>query len=177
MTDPRIAAVLARTIDVPDFPKPGIVFKDLMPAFADGATFAGIVELFVEALAGRPVDAVVAIEARGFILGAALAQRLGVGFVAVRKAGKLPRATVAESYALEYGEDRLEVHADALHAGQRVVLIDDVLATGGTAAAACRLIARTGAEVERALFLLELTFLNGRRNLGDLPCVSLVHVS
>lgn len=177
MTDPRIAQVLARTIDVPDFPKPGVVFKDLTPAFADAATFNGLVELFVEALAGRPIDAVVAIEARGFILGAALAQRLGVGFVPVRKAGKLPRATHAESYSLEYGDDRLELHADALQAGQRVVVIDDVLATGGTAAAAARLVERTGASVERFLFLLELGFLAGRSRLGDVPCSSLIRLA
>ncbi len=176
MSDPRIEAILARTVDVPDFPKPGIVFKDLTPVFADADAFRGMIELFAERLAGAKVDAIVGIEARGFILGAALANRLGVGFVPIRKAGKLPRQTIHESYALEYGEDRLEIHTDALSSGASVVLVDDVLATGGTAAASARLVQRTGATVVHASFLLELGFLGGRSRLAGFAVDSLVRV-
>jgi len=176
VSDPRIDAIIARTIDVPDFPKPGIVFKDLTPVFSDRQTFQDVVELFAEAMQGEIVEAVVGIEARGFILASALAVRLGVGFVPVRKPGKLPRETIRETYALEYGTDALEMHADALTQGARVVLVDDVLATGGTARAAADLIRRGGGDIARTIFLLEIGFLNGRSKLEDVSCHSLITV-
>lgn len=174
MTDPRLDAIVARTVDVPDFPKPGILFKDLTPVFADPTTFGFAVALFTEALEGESVDLVVGVEARGFILAAALANHLGVGFVPVRKPGKLPRATFRETYALEYGTDTLELHRDAIPSGAKVALVDDVLATGGTAAATARLLAQAGATTTRALFLLELGFLGGRAKLAGLDVRSLV---
>ncbi len=152
--------------DIPDFPSPGIVFKDITPLLLD----AGALDTAVGELAARvrdlEVDFVVAAEARGFILGAALARELGAGFVPARKPGKLPGETVSAEYALEYGVDALEVHADALAGGARVLVHDDLLATGGTARALCDLAADLGAEVVGCAFLLELCFLSGRRRLG-----------
>jgi adenine phosphoribosyltransferase len=151
---------------VPDFPKPGIVFKDLSPLLADGAAFGALVRDIGQRWQGR-VDAVAGIEARGFIFGAAVAHDLGLGFVPIRKAGKLPGDTIASAYSLEYGTAEVEVQADAFTAGARVLLIDDVLATGGTAAAACELIGRAGAVVAAAEFVVELGFLDGRARLAD----------
>ena len=148
--------------DVPDFPKPGIVFKDITPVLADAEAFNGAVEAMAAPWRGVVFDAVFAIEARGFILGAAMARALGVGFVPLRKPGKLPARTLAQEYALEYGSDRLEVHADAAVPGARVLLVDDVLATGGTLAAALALARTQGAMVVGASVLLELGFLDGR---------------
>ena len=160
--------VLARIRDVPDFPEPGIVFKDITPLLADPAAFAAVVSEF-SSLAGRlgPVDKIVGIEARGFILAAPVAVQLGVGFVPVRKEGKLPGATLQASYALEYGEATIEVVADAFAAGDRVLVIDDVLATGGTAEATIDLVRRAGAEVVGVAVLLELSFLAGRSRLAS----------
>jgi adenine phosphoribosyltransferase len=160
--------VLARIRDVPDFPEPGIVFKDITPLLADAGAFAAVVDAF--ASHGRssgvgPVDKVVGIEARGFILAAPVAVALGVGFVPVRKAGKLPGTTVTGSYALEYGEATIEVVTDAFAVGDRVLVIDDVLATGGTAEATVDLVRRAGAEVAGVSVLLELSFLPGRSRL------------
>ena len=153
--------------DVPDFPKPGITFKDITPLLADGATFAALVNAWARTHAG--VDLVAGIEARGFILAAPVATRLGVGFVPVRKEGKLPGRTTRTSYALEYGEATLEITTDAVSPGQRVLLVDDVLATGGTAAAAIELLERAGAQVVAVQMLMELTFLNGRDRLSGRP--------
>jgi adenine phosphoribosyltransferase len=161
-------------VDVPDFPKPGIVFKDITPVLAAPAAFAAVIELLAEHGAALHCDAVLAIESRGFILGAPLAQRLGLPLHLVRKRGKLPRAALSVRYELEYGFDHLEVHADALHKGGRYLIVDDVIATGGTAAAVASLVAQQGATVAACLFLIELTFLAGRAKLGDVPVVSLV---
>lgn len=148
--------------DVPDFPKPGILFKDITPVLADAVAFAGAIDAMAMPWRGHALDVVVAIEARGFILGAPLARALGIGFVPVRKPGKLPGRTLSQAYALEYGEDRLELHADALPAGARVLLVDDVLATGGTLAAARALLGQLQVELVGACVLIELAALNGR---------------
>lgn len=152
--------------DVPDFPQPGIVFKDLTPLLADVDAFRFTVDAIADHAEGLPVDKVVGIEARGFIFAAAVAYRLGAGFVPVRKPGKLPALVERVDYALEYGIDALEVHRDALGAGHRVLLADDVLATGGTAAAACELIERLGAEVVGCTLLMLLSFLDGGKRLA-----------
>jgi adenine phosphoribosyltransferase len=160
--------------DVPDFPKPGIVFKDIMPLLANPQAFHQAVEQLAEWAEPRKPDIVLGAEARGFITGGALAERIGCGFVAARKPGKLPWRTVSAKYALEYGFDALELHADAIGEGQRVLVHDDVLATGGTAAAKCELVERLGGEVVGALFLIELGFLNGRERLGSNDVHSLI---
>jgi adenine phosphoribosyltransferase len=152
-------------MDVPDFPKPGIVFKDLMPLFADGAAFARAMDSIVDHHGRTAFDIVAGIEARGFVIAAAVAYATGVGVVPVRKAGKLPRRTLSATYALEYGEATLEVHVDAFTAGQRVLVVDDVLATGGTAAATLGLIERAGGSVIGFSVLLELEFLGARERL------------
>ena len=151
--------------DVPDFPSPGILFRDITPLLLDPVAFGEVVRAFAELLEGRQVDAVAAIESRGFILGAPLAHALGCGFVPIRKVGKLPRQTVAREYALEYGTNQLEMHRDAILPGQQILLLDDVLATGGTARAAAELIREVGGTLVGAAFLIELTFLDGRRAL------------
>ena len=153
--------------DIPDFPKPGIVFKDISPVLADRDAFAAAIADMAAPWHATPPDAVAGIESRGFILGAALALTLGCGFVPVRKPGKLPAKTLALDYQLEYGSDRLEVHADALPSGARVLIVDDVLATGGTLRAATALLRRQGAEVVGADVLLELAFLGGRARWDD----------
>ena len=166
--------------DVPDYPEPGIVFKDITPLLADPAGFAAVVDEL--AAAGRDaegrvvVDKVVGMEARGFLFGAPVALALGVGFVPVRKAGKLPGATHAVCYALEYGEATLEVHCDAVAPGERVLLVDDVLATGGTIAATRELIAACGGQTAGVAVLMELSFLPGRETAGDVPITALAVV-
>jgi adenine phosphoribosyltransferase len=160
--------------DVPDFPKPGIVFKDIMPLLANAQAFHQAVEELAEWAEPRKPDIVLGAEARGFITGGALAERLGAGFVPARKPGKLPWRTVSAKYALEYGFDALELHADAIGKGQRVLVHDDVLATGGTAAAKCELVERLGGEVVGVLFLIELDFLHGRERLGAHDVHSLI---
>jgi adenine phosphoribosyltransferase len=147
--------------DVPDFPQPGIVFKDITPLLADAAAFREATEALARPFLDAGVTHVVAVESRGFIVGAPVAQRLGAGFVPVRKVGKLPFRTERVEYALEYGTDRLEIHADACGTGSRVLVVDDVLATGGTAAATCRLVERVGGAVVACTFLIELSFLPG----------------
>ncbi len=164
----------ARIRDVPDFPRPGIVFKDIMPLLADGEALRAAVDELAEWAAPRRPDVVLGAEARGFILGAALAYRLGCGFVAARKPGKLPWRTVAAKYALEYGFDSLEVHADAIVAGQRVVIHDDVLATGGTSKATVELVEQLGGEVVGLPFIIELEFLHGREKLTGYDVFSLL---
>jgi adenine phosphoribosyltransferase len=167
--------IKALIVDVPDFPKPGIVFKDITPVLAQPKAFAAVIELFAEHAAALRAEGVLAIESRGFIFGAPLAQRLGLPLQLVRKRGKLPRAAVTARYELEYGFDHLEMHADAVRAGGRYLIVDDVIATGGTAAAVAGLVAEQGATVAACLFLIELTFLHGRDKLPGLNIVSLIN--
>jgi adenine phosphoribosyltransferase len=151
--------------DIPDFPKPGVLFKDITPLLADPRAFRAAVEGLAECVDGRKVDLIGAAEARGFLFGTPLAMTLGVGFVPIRKPGKLPYDRVSRTYDLEYGSDTLEMHSDALHAGTRILLIDDVLATGGTMRACCELVRSTGAEIVACAFVLELSFLGGRERI------------
>ena len=160
--------------DIPDFPRPGVSFKDITPLLADPKAFGATVESMTEPYLGRGVDKVIGIEARGFIIAAPVALALGAGFVPVRKAGKLPWKVHAESYELEYGRDTLEVHQDALGPGDRVLIVDDVLATGGTAGAVAKMVDHMGAQPVGYSFILELAFLGGRGRLGDLDTFSLV---
>jgi adenine phosphoribosyltransferase len=175
-----VIELLPHIVDVPDWPKPGVVFKDIAPLLRDPAVFAQTIDRLAEPgrdPSGAPrVDKVVGIEARGFILAAPVALALGVGFVPVRKEGKLPRQTFGESYALEYGEAVLEVQQDAFTPGDRVLIVDDVLATGGTVAATARLVTRAGAVVTGVSVLMELGFLAGRQQLVELPVHSVVTV-
>jgi adenine phosphoribosyltransferase len=163
--------------DIPDFPKPGVVFKDISPLLDDHTAFTAVVQALADA--GRDesgatvVDKVIGMEARGFILAAPVALALGVGFVPVRKPGKLPAATYSVSYSLEYGDETLEMHVDALLPGERVLLVDDVLATGGTAAATIQLAEKCGATAHALAVLMELSFLHGRDALGALPVTAL----
>jgi adenine phosphoribosyltransferase len=160
--------------NVPDFPKPGIQFKDITPVLADARLFAGTIDLLTEKFSPGSVDAVVGIDARGFIFAAAAALKLKAGFVPVRKKGKLPFTTHEEDYALEYGSASIAMHTDALKPGARVLLVDDLLATGGTAAAASSLVKKLGAEILEISFLIELKFLNGREKLKNFPIRSIV---
>lgn len=159
--------------DIPDFPRPGIVFKDITPVLADGPALRWIVQRLAERYRGR-VDAVVGIESRGFLVGAPVAYELGIGLCIVRKPGKLPHDTHAVTYQLEYGSDALEIHRDTLPAGARVVVLDDLLATGGTAVATVELVAAAGGQVIECGFLIELGFLAGRARVAPTPCFSLV---
>ena len=160
--------------DIPDFPQPGVVFKDITPLLIDVEAFSTMVEALAEPLRDRGVTKILAVEARGFIPGAALAPVLGAGFVPVRKAGKLPAEVERTEYLLEYGTDVLEVHRDAIRPGERVVIVDDVLATGGTAAATVRLARSLGGDVVACSFVIELDFLNGRQQLPDVEVHRLV---
>ena len=160
--------------DIPDFPRPGVVFKDITPLLRDAEAYRFVVDALRDHFDGRGVTKVLGIEARGLILAAPVAYLLGAGFVPVRKAGKLPWEIEREEYALEYGTDLLEVHRDAVEAGERVAVVDDVLATGGTAAAAVRLVERLGAVVVGLGLVVELAFLDGRQKLGDLDVLSLI---
>lgn len=157
---------------IPDFPKPGILFYDVTTLLRDPDGFRDTIDAMAAPYEKGSIDLIAGIESRGFILGAAMADRLGAGFVPIRKKGKLPGSTLRESYALEYGTDSLEVHDDAIQKGQRVLVVDDLLATGGTAEAVLKLMRRVGADVRGLAFLVELDFLNGRQRLGDEP----VHV-
>jgi adenine phosphoribosyltransferase len=161
--------------DVPDFPEPGIVFKDIMPLLADPSSLQDALDLLAEWVEPRKPDVILGAEARGFILGAALACKLGCGFVAARRPGKLPWKTVSATYALEYGENSLELHADAIADGQRVLVHDDVLATGGTARAICDLASQLGGEIVGVAFVIELDFLDGRKQLDGYDVESLIH--
>ncbi len=173
----EVARLVAdQVIDVPDFPQPGIVFKDLTPLFAHGKAFASTIDTIVALHGQDAFDVVAGIEARGFMIAAAVAYAAGVGVVPVRKAGKLPRQTVRETYALEYGEATLELHTDAFIASQRVLVVDDVLATGGTAQATMRLVEAAGGVVIGFTVLLELAFLDGRSRLGARPVHALLTV-
>jgi adenine phosphoribosyltransferase len=160
--------------DVPDFPKDGVVFKDITPLLADPEAFSTIVDTIVVHFGRGNIDKVVGIEARGFIVAAPVAYHFNAGFVPVRKAGKLPWKSESEDYELEYGTETLEIHTDALEPGERVLIVDDVLATGGTAQATARLVERLGGKVVGIACLIELTFLSGRDKLGDLDFFSLI---
>jgi adenine phosphoribosyltransferase len=155
--------------NVPDFPRAGIIFKDITPLLSDGALFKESIDLFLNACEPLKPDKIVGIDARGFLFGSAVAYQLGVGFVPVRKKGKLPYQTKEASYTLEYGEATVEMHVDAIAPGERIVLVDDLLATGGTSAAAAKLITQAGGNLLAALFLIELEFLSGRRHLAPVP--------
>jgi len=158
--------------DVPGYPKDGIIFRDITPLLARKDLFREVVDMMSKSWSAEPPDLVAAIEARGFIPGAAMAVKLNAGFVPIRKTGKLPWKTIGEGYQLEYGTDQLEVHSDAVEAGQRVLIVDDVLATGGTAAAAVRLITKLGGNVIGVQVLIELVDLDGRKRLPDVKVVS-----
>jgi adenine phosphoribosyltransferase len=172
--DERIRRVMSRIRDVPDFPKPGILFKDVTPLIGDGPSFRIVTDLLAEKFAARKPELIVGIESRGFIFGAALAERLGVGFVPVRKPGKLPYKTTRETYSLEYGTDALEMHEDAVEK-RHCLIVDDLLATGGTAAATARLVERLGGIVDSFAFVIELDFLKGRQRLGGKQIHALIH--
>lgn len=168
-------ADIERTIrNVPDFPQPGIQFKDITPVLADARLFAGAIDLLTENFKPGSVDAVVGIDARGFIFAAAAAVRLQAGFVPVRKKGKLPYKTIEQDYALEYGHATVAIHTDAIKPGSRVLLVDDLLATGGTSAAAVALVQKLGGKILEAGFLIELKFLKGREKLAGIPIRSIV---
>jgi len=160
--------------DVPDFPKKGIVFKDITPVLSNSKAFREVVDALAARYRGRGIAKIVAIESRGFLFGAPLAYALGAGLTIVRKPGKLPYQSVREEYALEYGKDSLEMHVDAIAKGDRVLVVDDLLATGGTAEAVGRLVTRQGGEVVEFAFVVELAFLNGRKRLGEGRVFSLI---
>ena len=163
--------------DIPDFPSPGIIFKDITPVLQDPRAFQEVMDALYEQVEPMGADVIVGIESRGFIFGAPLALRMKKGFVPIRKVGKLPYQTLREDYDLEYGTNSVEVHADAVAAGQRVVIVDDLLATGGTASAAARLIEKLGGVVVGFAFVIELDFLHGRPVLGGAPVAALINYS
>jgi adenine phosphoribosyltransferase len=162
-------------VSIPDFPQPGILFRDITPITEDPAAFAAACDGLADLVATVPCDRLAAVESRGFVFGGPLALRRGCGLMLVRKAGKLPRAVLSEQYALEYGTATLEIHDGSLRPGEKVIVLDDLLATGGTAAATGRLVRQCGAEVAAYLFLVELAGLDGRAHLDDAPVFSLVH--
>jgi adenine phosphoribosyltransferase len=164
-TNPRVEALKSAIRDVPDFPKKGIVFKDITTLLKDARAFREAMDLFTDLCRSARPQTIVAIESRGFILGSVLADRLGAGFVPIRKKGKLPAGKIAHTYDLEYGTDCVEIHEDALRRGERALVVDDVIATGGTARAAGQLVRQLGAELAGYAFLVELTFLKGRDTL------------
>jgi adenine phosphoribosyltransferase len=170
-----VDSLKARIRDVPDFPEPGVLFKDIMPLLADPACLHEVTDLIADWAEPRKPDVILGAEARGFILGATVAYKLGCGFVAARRPGKLPWKTVSATYALEYGENSLELHADAITSGQRVLVHDDVLATGGTARAICDLAEQLGGEIVGVAFVIELDFLEGAKQLEGRDVHSLIH--
>lgn len=174
MSDARIELLRSSIRDVPDFPKEGILFRDITPLLADVEAFRASIQLMAERLDGQPVEAVIGIESRGFMFGAALADKLGVGFVPVRKPGKLPAATYRVEYDLEYGTDAVEIHQDALSPGDRVVVVDDLIATGGTAQATAELVKRCGAEVAAFVFVIHLASLGGTEKLAPHRVITLL---
>ena len=172
MVSDSIEELRSAVRDVPDFPKAGIVFKDITPILSNGALFRASVDLFLERCRDKAIDKVVGIDARGFLFGSAVAYELGIGFVPLRKKGRLPFKTQSAKYSLEYGEAEMELHVDAIEPGERIVLIDDLLATGGTSASAVTLIKKVGGVLIEAQFLIELEFLNGRQKLAPVPVAS-----
>jgi adenine phosphoribosyltransferase len=165
----KVEKLRAAVRDVPDFPKRGIVFKDITPVLSDPVLFRASIDLFLERCRGLKIDKIVGIDARGFLFGSAVAYELGVGFVPIRKRGKLPYRTEIAKYSLEYGDAEMEMHVDAMSAGERIVLVDDLLATGGTSAAAAVLIRKAGGHLLEAQFLIELESLHGRKRLQPTP--------
>src|SRR5881398_2493778 len=172
MASDIVEKLRAAVRDVPDFPKKGIVFKDITPILSDPALFHASIDVFLEDCRGKKIDKIVGIDARGFLFGSAVAYEPGVGFVPIRKRGKLPFKTEIAKYSLEYGEAEMEMHVDAMLPNERVVLVDDLLATGGTSAAAAALIRKVGGQLLEAQFLIELEFLHGRKQLEPTPIVS-----
>jgi adenine phosphoribosyltransferase len=172
MASATVEQLHAAVRDVPDFPKKGVVFKDITPLLNDPILFRASIDLFLERCRGKTIDKIVGIDARGFLFGSAVAYELGIGFIPIRKRGKLPYRTEIAKYSLEYGEAEMEMHTDAMTAGERVVLLDDLLATGGTSAAAAMLIRKAGANLVEAQFLIELEFLEGRKRLEPTPVMS-----
>lgn len=173
-TGAQIKALKALIREVPDFPKPGILFYDITTLLKSGPALAGLVDLLAQHYSAQEIEVVAGIEARGFIFGPALAYRLGAGFVPIRKPRKLPAPTIAVEYALEYGSDRLEMHRDAVTPGQRVLIVDDLIATGGTAKASAQLVEELGGQVAGLAFIVELTFLHGRDKLAGFDVTSLL---
>jgi adenine phosphoribosyltransferase len=174
MSEERLSLLRSRIRDIPDVPSDGILFRDITPLLADVEAFRTSIQLIAEGLDGEQMDAVVGIESRGFMFGAALADKLGVGFVPVRKPGKLPAATYRAEYDLEYGSDAVEIHRDALSPGDRVVVVDDLIATGGTAEATAKLVAQCGAEVAAFAFVINLVALEGVKKLGSHKVISIL---
>ena len=172
MYSEMIEKLRAGVRDVPDFPKKGIIFKDITPILKDGALFRTAIDVFLERCRGKKIDKIVGIDARGFLFGSVVAYELGTGFVPLRKKGRLPYKTESAKYSLEYGEAEMELHVDAIVPGEQVVLIDDLLATGGTSASAATLIAKVGGKLLEAQFLIELEFLHGREKLVPTPVIS-----
>src|ERR1041385_555082 len=169
----EVIETLRNTVrDVPDFPKKGIIFKDITTILKEGELFRASVDLFLEECRGTKIDKIVGIDARGFLFGSAVAYELGIGFVPLRKKGRLPYKTESAKYSLEYGEAEMELHIDAITRGEQVILIDDLLATGGTSASAATLIKKVGGELIEAIFLIELEFLHGRDKLAPTPVIS-----
>ena len=175
MSDERLSVLRGCIREVPDFPREGILFKDITPLLANVEAFRSCIQLMAERLDGEPVDAVLGIESRGFMFGAALADKLGVGFVPIRKPGKLPAATYRAEYELEYGSDAVEIHQDALRPGERVLVVDDLIATGGTAQATKQLVERCGAEVAAFVFLINLVALEGTEKLGASRVITILN--
>src|SRR3954464_3264615 len=172
MSSDSIDKLRAAVRDVPDFPKKGIIFKDITPILGNGALFRASIDLFLERCRGQKIDKIVGIDARGFLFGSAVAYDLGIGFVPLRKKGRLPYKTESAAYTLEYGEAEMELHVDAISGGEKIVLIDDLLATGGTSASAVTLIKKVGGDLVEAIFLIELEFLKGREKLAPVPMTS-----
>jgi adenine phosphoribosyltransferase len=172
--DERIAKIKARIREIKDYPREGILFKDITPVVRDNECLRFSLDLLSEPFQDRGITTVLGMESRGFIFGVAVAERLGAGFVPIRKPGKLPAETIYEEYELEYGKDRLEMHRDALSPNDRVLIVDDLLATGGTANATLKLARSTGAEIIGASFLIELEFLKGRDKLGNIDVISII---
>jgi adenine phosphoribosyltransferase len=160
--------------DIPDFPKKGVIFKDITTLLKDGEAFREAVDRLCEPFRGKPIDLVLGIESRGFIFASAVAYKLGVGFIPVRKPGKLPAETASATYQLEYGSDSIEIHCDAIKTGQNILIVDDLIATGGTAKAACELVEKLGGNIFGIVFLIELTFLKGKNKLKDYEVFSII---
>jgi adenine phosphoribosyltransferase len=175
MADKRIDKIKNAIRDIPDYPQKGIIFKDITTLLRDADIFRSSIDLLIESVSSLKIDVVAAIESRGFIFGSVIANKIGVGFIPIRKPGKLPADVYVEEYDLEYGTDKIEMHRDALKTGDKVLLVDDLLATGGTAKAACNLVEKGGGSILTILFLIELNFLNGRQLLEGYPVRSIIN--